>query len=293
MSYEEKIRQEAPKMSRSFIHLADFLLNSYIDASLMTANEIATILNLDAATVVRFAQSLGYSGFPQLQREIQDRVKRDLSHSASEREVARVAENIKSYPYEEKIRLKRSRMSNRFSLLADFLLDSKIDASFMTASEIGKTLDIDAATVVRFAQFIGYSGFAQLRSEVQERTKDYLLHHLKESDVSRPKHRMDVLINRASADSEKLTDPIPLQKILSQQVEAIQAHLQGRGTTQVSDEKLCDWVQFCYIFELYSEGSELFSLVSEAEVNPWYFERTKRIARVCEQKMNLFELRKK
>lgn len=78
MSYEERIRQERPNMSKSFAKLADFLLDSYVEAAFMTASELAHNLNLDAATVVRFSQHLGYSGFPKLQREIRQRVKNDL-----------------------------------------------------------------------------------------------------------------------------------------------------------------------------------------------------------------------
>ena len=78
MNYEERIRQERSNMSKSFSRLADFLLNSYVEAAFMTASELANALNLDAATVVRFSQHLGYSGFPKLQREIRQRVKKDL-----------------------------------------------------------------------------------------------------------------------------------------------------------------------------------------------------------------------
>ncbi len=78
MTYEERIRQERSNMSKSFSRLADFLLNSYVEAAFMTASELAHALNLDAATVVRFSQHLGYSGFPKLQREIRQRVKKDL-----------------------------------------------------------------------------------------------------------------------------------------------------------------------------------------------------------------------
>jgi DNA-binding MurR/RpiR family transcriptional regulator len=65
-------------MSKSFAKLADFLLDSYIEASFMTATELAHQLDLDAATVVRFSQYLGYSGFPELLREIREHVKVDL-----------------------------------------------------------------------------------------------------------------------------------------------------------------------------------------------------------------------
>jgi DNA-binding MurR/RpiR family transcriptional regulator len=78
MSYEDRIRQERPTMSKSFAKLADFLLDSYIEAAFMTASELAHELDLDAATVVRFAQTLGYKGFPDLQREIRQRVLTDL-----------------------------------------------------------------------------------------------------------------------------------------------------------------------------------------------------------------------
>ncbi len=78
MLYEDRIRRERPEMSKSFSRLADFLLDSYVEAAFMTASELAHALNLDAATVVRFSQFLGYSGFPELQREIRSRVKADL-----------------------------------------------------------------------------------------------------------------------------------------------------------------------------------------------------------------------
>jgi len=78
MLYEDRIRQERSGMSKSFAKLADFLLDSYIEAAFMTASELAHTLNLDAATVVRFSQFLGYSGYPELQREIRARVKADL-----------------------------------------------------------------------------------------------------------------------------------------------------------------------------------------------------------------------
>ena len=78
MTYEESIRRDRPTMSKSFAKLADFLLDSYIEASFMTASELAHTLNLDAATVVRFSQHLGYKGYPELLREIRGKVRRNL-----------------------------------------------------------------------------------------------------------------------------------------------------------------------------------------------------------------------
>jgi DNA-binding MurR/RpiR family transcriptional regulator len=94
MQYEDRIRRERPTMSKSFSKLADYLLDSYVEAAFMTASELAHALNLDAATVVRFSQYLGYAGFPELQREIRDRVKGDLLIRPKQAEVADSAPGI-------------------------------------------------------------------------------------------------------------------------------------------------------------------------------------------------------
>lgn len=73
-TYQERIRGVRSELSPSYTRLADFLLDSYIEASFLTATELAHSLDIDPATVVRFAQKLGYPGYPELQREIRQRV---------------------------------------------------------------------------------------------------------------------------------------------------------------------------------------------------------------------------
>jgi hypothetical protein len=68
--------------------------------------------------------------------------------------------------------------------------------------------------------------------------------------------------------------------ILDQQLAQIRTFLQGRSS-RPSDEVLCDWVQFCYTFELFAEGYELFNLIVPAAVNDWLYGRTKKLAQVC------------
>jgi len=81
MSYEDRIREALPHLSPSLRRLAEFLLDSYIEASFLTATELAHALDLDPATVVRFSQRIGYPGYPELQREIRERVQRQLLHT--------------------------------------------------------------------------------------------------------------------------------------------------------------------------------------------------------------------
>ncbi|TEU16815.1 MAG: hypothetical protein E3J21_09765 [Anaerolineales bacterium] len=68
--------------------------------------------------------------------------------------------------------------------------------------------------------------------------------------------------------------------ILEERLDQIRHFLQGRAP-RPSDEVLCDWVQFCYTFELFAEGYELFRLIDPSAVNDWLYERTKRLAKVC------------
>lgn len=77
-SYVERIRQVRSDLSPSFERVANYLLDSYAQAALLTATELGHTLDIDTATVVRFAQQLGYKGYPELQREIREKLKREF-----------------------------------------------------------------------------------------------------------------------------------------------------------------------------------------------------------------------
>lgn len=83
MTYEDRIRQARSDLSPSFNRLAKFLLDSYTQSAFLTATELAHILDVDPATVVRFSQRLGYRGYPELQREIRQRVMQEITVVAS------------------------------------------------------------------------------------------------------------------------------------------------------------------------------------------------------------------
>ncbi len=74
----ERIRQQYPQLTRSQRRLADFLVGSYQSAAFMTAARFAEAVGVNEATVIRFAQRLGYSGFPAMIEEVQQIVHQDL-----------------------------------------------------------------------------------------------------------------------------------------------------------------------------------------------------------------------
>ncbi len=79
--FRERIQANYEDMTPSFRKLADFILQRPLDIAFMTATEVACMMGVDAATVVRFAQHLGYSGFRELVKEIQGIVKAELTAS--------------------------------------------------------------------------------------------------------------------------------------------------------------------------------------------------------------------
>jgi DNA-binding MurR/RpiR family transcriptional regulator len=76
--YHEQIRQIYDRLSPGYRRIADFLLNNYREAAFMTAAQLGRAAGADTTSVVRFAQRLGYPGFPELIAEIRGEVKREL-----------------------------------------------------------------------------------------------------------------------------------------------------------------------------------------------------------------------
>lgn len=74
--------------------------------------------------------------------------------------------------------------------------------------------------------------------------------------------------------------------LLDTEIALIRTYLVGQSPNTPTSEKLCDWVTMCYAFGLYSEGIELLGYIDPQEVNEWYYERTKRLARLCGLRVN-------
>ena len=58
--------------------------------------------------------------------------------------------------------------------LARFILDHQISVAFASAQDVGQEAGVDAATVVRFSQRVGYDGFADLREAVRQTMPAFL-----------------------------------------------------------------------------------------------------------------------
>lgn len=75
---------------------------------------------------------------------------------------------------EERITASLDELSRKQNRLARFMLDNKYFVSFASAGQVGDKAGASAATVVRFAQSLGYEGFSELQSAVREELPSYL-----------------------------------------------------------------------------------------------------------------------
>jgi len=76
--YRERVREHYDRLSRGYRRVADYIMDSYYDVAFMTAAQLASAVDVDTTTVVRFSQRLGYSGYPELLADIRARVKSEI-----------------------------------------------------------------------------------------------------------------------------------------------------------------------------------------------------------------------
>ncbi len=91
--FRQRLEDHLPGLTKSQQRIASYLLVSYDEATFLSAADLAERLSVSEATVVRFAQAIGYGGFPEMRRHLQElfrarftpaaRLQRKLSELAS------------------------------------------------------------------------------------------------------------------------------------------------------------------------------------------------------------------
>ncbi len=75
----QNIKSNYYKFSKGQKQIAQFIIDHYDKAAFMTAAKIGETVDVSESTVVRFASSIGYSGFPELQKALQVLIKNKLT----------------------------------------------------------------------------------------------------------------------------------------------------------------------------------------------------------------------
>lgn len=73
--------------------------------------------------------------------------------------------------YREKIREYYDHLSRSYRKVADYIMSSYYEVSFMTAAQLAYAVGVDTTTVVRFSQRLGYNGYPELLQDIREQVK--------------------------------------------------------------------------------------------------------------------------
>lgn len=74
-----RIQVRFKKLSKGQKRIADYILNNYDKVAFMTASALGEAVDVSESTVVRFANALGYGGYPKLQKALQESIKTKLT----------------------------------------------------------------------------------------------------------------------------------------------------------------------------------------------------------------------
>ncbi len=73
------IEREVPGFSKGQRVIAKYILDNYDKAAFMTAGKLGKTVGVSESTVVRFASELGYDGYPEMRRVLQEVVRNKLT----------------------------------------------------------------------------------------------------------------------------------------------------------------------------------------------------------------------
>lgn len=76
---QNRISVNYDKMSKGHKRIADFILREFDRVPFMTASSISKMVGISESTVVRFANALGYTGYPGMQHAFQESIKNRLT----------------------------------------------------------------------------------------------------------------------------------------------------------------------------------------------------------------------
>ncbi|MCS7054511.1 MAG: MurR/RpiR family transcriptional regulator [Ignavibacterium sp.] len=145
----------------------------------------------------------------------------------------------------------REKIQNNFDKLpanqrkvADFVIDNFDNIPFIDVHEVSKQVGVSVASVIRFAQSVGFSGFSELRDAVSESLKK----HLKKNEFfplfDKNKLQNDLLASVANMEVKNINDTLLLidrdvfHKVIEEIVKSNRVFTAGLGISYLVAEIL-------------------------------------------------------
>ncbi|HEX9788799.1 MAG TPA: MurR/RpiR family transcriptional regulator, partial [Candidatus Binatia bacterium] len=86
MGLLEQIQKEFPGLSANGKKIAEYIVSDGTTVSFASLRQLAQMVGVSESSIVRFAQDLGYEGYPELRGELQQDVRKRLSSAGRMRE---------------------------------------------------------------------------------------------------------------------------------------------------------------------------------------------------------------
>ena len=143
-----------------------------------------------------------------------------------------------------------STFSKGQKLIANYILQSYDKAAFMTASKLGKTVNVSESTVVRFAAELGFDGYPSMQKTLQEMIRNKLT-SIQRVEVSNERiGNQDIMTMVMQSDIEKIrmtldeTDRSSFNEAVSAIANAKKIYILGVRSASV----LADFISFYFRF---------------------------------------------
>ena len=176
------IRREMNGFSKGQKRIANYILESYDKAAFMTASKLGKITNVSESTVVRFAAELGYSGYPAMQRALQEILRNRLTS------VQRIEAANGQFANQDVVSMVMQSDINMLRLTNDLLdrdaLNSAVDA-ILTAKNVYIVGVRSSAAIASFLDFYLRTVLPNIRLITATATSEMMeqLMHISEQDT--------------------------------------------------------------------------------------------------------------
>ncbi len=75
----ERIKRYKDKLSHHHIQIASYIINNYKEAAFMNSVQLSKKIDISNPTIIRFATALGYDGYNDMQKNLQQQIRNELS----------------------------------------------------------------------------------------------------------------------------------------------------------------------------------------------------------------------
>ena len=78
-NFNQRIREKFHDLSNAHKNLAEYIISNSDKAAFLTASRLGSLVGVSESTVIRFATSLDYQGYPELQKDLQESLRTKLN----------------------------------------------------------------------------------------------------------------------------------------------------------------------------------------------------------------------